>query len=214
MAALQITGRDHGGPAGRSERVLTQATRAPSVFNAQPWKWRIGGGVGQLSADRGRQIPSIDPDGRLLVLSCGAALHHLGLGPTPAARPVPLRDFLAHQARTSVVPDPPPVGDQHASYAVLATAGDRPGDWLTAGEALSALLLTATAHGLSTSPMSDLVEVPASRALLRELLAEGHPALVVRIGVPASDPPATALAPRRRGPDVVHVADFPDHDGS
>jgi nitroreductase len=132
----------------------------------------------------------------------------------PAVRPVPLRDFLAHDAQTSVTPDPPPVGDRHASYAVVATAGDRPADWLTAGEALSALLLTATAHGLSTSPMTDLVEVPASRSLLRELLADDYPALVVRIGVPVSEPPATTFAPRRPGSDVVHVAVRTDHHGS
>ncbi|MEH1017329.1 hypothetical protein V6U90_30090 [Micromonospora sp. CPCC 206060] len=62
--------------------------------------------------------------------------------------------------------------------------------------------------------MSDLVEVPASRSLLRELLAVGHPALVVRIGVPASERPATVLAPRRKGSDMVEVVDHADDDGS
>jgi hypothetical protein len=50
--------------------------RAPSVFNTQPWHWRVVGDTMELRADRSRRLGTIDPDGRLLVLSCGAALHH------------------------------------------------------------------------------------------------------------------------------------------
>jgi hypothetical protein len=52
------------------------ATRAPSILNTQPWRWYIHGAVLELDADRTRQVHSIDPQGRLLILSCGAALHH------------------------------------------------------------------------------------------------------------------------------------------
>jgi hypothetical protein len=52
------------------------AGRAPSIFNTQPWQWKIRDGVLELRADRSRQVRSIDPQGRLLTLSCGAALHH------------------------------------------------------------------------------------------------------------------------------------------
>jgi hypothetical protein len=117
--------------------------------------------------------------------------------PAPAARPVPVRDFTAHTLPPTAAAEPPPVGDRHARYAVLTTAGDQPADWLTAGEALSAMLLTATAHGLATSPMSDLVEVATSRALLQGLFP-GYPAVVVRIGVPSAGRPA-APTPRRDG---------------
>ena len=56
--------------------VVELACRAPSVHNTQPWRWRADGGRLRLYADRDRQVTHADPDGRALVLSCGAALHH------------------------------------------------------------------------------------------------------------------------------------------
>ncbi|WP_432971509.1 Acg family FMN-binding oxidoreductase [Dactylosporangium sp. CA-233914] len=52
------------------------ALRAPSILNTQPWRWRLSGDRGELWADRTRQLAGLDPDGHLLLLSCGAALHH------------------------------------------------------------------------------------------------------------------------------------------
>lgn len=49
---------------------------APSVHNTQPWHWRVRPDRLELRAARDRQLPATDPDGRLLMLSCGAALHH------------------------------------------------------------------------------------------------------------------------------------------
>jgi nitroreductase len=56
--------------------VLAMATRAPSVQNSQPWRWRVGADSLHLYADLSRHLPSTDPDRRDLMLSCGAALHH------------------------------------------------------------------------------------------------------------------------------------------
>ncbi|WP_344076270.1 Acg family FMN-binding oxidoreductase [Luedemannella helvata] len=53
------------------------ALRAPSVWNTQPWRWRVLDDAVELWADRERQVVSIDRDGLLLTVSCGAALHHL-----------------------------------------------------------------------------------------------------------------------------------------
>jgi nitroreductase len=53
------------------------ALRAPSVHNTQPWRWRIGQGAIELHADWDRHLTVTDPDRRDLVISCGAALHHL-----------------------------------------------------------------------------------------------------------------------------------------
>jgi nitroreductase len=52
------------------------ALRAPSIFNTQPWRWRLTGNHTELWADRSRQLGGLDPDGNLLLLSCGTALHH------------------------------------------------------------------------------------------------------------------------------------------
>jgi nitroreductase len=52
---------------------------APSILNTQPWRWRVLPDRLELYADRGRQLAATDPDGRLLTLSCGAALCHARL---------------------------------------------------------------------------------------------------------------------------------------
>ena len=64
-------------PTATLHRILTRSCRAPSVHNSQPWRWRVDGVHLTLLADRARQLMRTDPDGRDLVLSCGAALHHL-----------------------------------------------------------------------------------------------------------------------------------------
>jgi nitroreductase len=52
------------------------ALAAPSIFNTQPWQWVLHRDRLELRADRDRQLPTVDPDGRLLTISCGVALHH------------------------------------------------------------------------------------------------------------------------------------------
>ncbi|MDM4718216.1 nitroreductase [Micromonospora sp. WMMA1363] len=49
---------------------------APSVHNTQPWRWRVLPDTLELRVVRDRQLAATDPEGRLLALSCGAALHH------------------------------------------------------------------------------------------------------------------------------------------
>lgn len=59
-------------------RFLTQYTvLAPSVRNSQPWTFKVAGPVISLFADRSRHLPKTDPQQRELIISCGAALHHL-----------------------------------------------------------------------------------------------------------------------------------------
>jgi nitroreductase len=50
------------------------ARHAPSLHNAQPWRWRIAGRLAELYTDTTRAIPVADPLGREMRLSCGAAL--------------------------------------------------------------------------------------------------------------------------------------------
>ncbi|WP_435055118.1 Acg family FMN-binding oxidoreductase [Micromonospora aurantiaca (nom. illeg.)] len=316
------------------EAAARQSLHAPSVFNTQPWRWRVTGDALELRADVGRQLAHTDPDGRLLMLSCGAALHHARVsltavgwavtverlpdpgepsllarvrttGPAdldvPAGRlvdaiprrrtdrraygdrPVPeavlarLGDAVeaegAHlhvvrpdqmpmlavstgraadaeladpayreelhrwthrpegsgdgvPAATAVRPSPrrvplrdyAPGGaaglsagadfDRGAAYLILFGESDEPAAWLRGGEALSALLLTATAEGLASAPLSDAVELAWPRRMMRDLLAGiGDPYLVVRVGwgPDAELPPA----PRRAPADVIEVVDPP-----
>jgi hypothetical protein len=315
------------------------ALTAPSLLNTQPWRWRIGGDVAELRADRQRQIRSIDPDGRLLTLSCGVALHYaltalhasgfqtdvtpipetdqpdllariqlttqtqpvpaavrlyramstrrsdrqafadrevpdqhldqlrqaaethgahahlvrpddlvylataagraatieqadpqyrtdlatwveqpahsgggipIGTLPPPQARPVPIRDFHPTGPEHTTIHDHLTLGDRHARYLLLFTDADQPQDWLQAGTALSAMLLTATSQGLASSMMSDLVEVDSARETLRHLLhGIGWPMIVLRTGYRAPDTPTPPPAPRRDPADVIEQAPLP-----
>ncbi|WP_433318711.1 Acg family FMN-binding oxidoreductase [Micromonospora chersina] len=326
-------------PATRAEQTPTvrmleaaarQALHAPSVFNTQPWRWRITTDTLELRADPDRQLAATDPDGRLLTLSCGAALHHARVflaaagwavtverRPDPADpallarlratgpahldvaaarlvdaiprrrtdrraygdRPVPepvlarlraaveAEDAHLHIVRPDQMPmlavstaraadaelaDPAyreelrrwtdrPAGsgdgvptatavrpgprrvplrdhapggaagltagadfDRGAAYLILFGEQDEPAAWLRGGEALSALLLTATAEGLASAPLSDAIEVAWPRRMMRDLLAGiGDPYLVVRVGWgPDDDLPS---APRRTPADVIEV---------
>ncbi|WP_026066379.1 Acg family FMN-binding oxidoreductase [Actinoalloteichus spitiensis] len=56
---------------------VDHATRAPSVHNTQPWRWRWEQGTVWLYADWSRQLRVTDPRGWDVLMSCGAALHHL-----------------------------------------------------------------------------------------------------------------------------------------
>lgn len=83
-------------------------------------------------------------------------------------------------------------------YGVLLTERDDRRSWLLAGEALSDVWLTLTGRGLVASPISEVVEVASARRALHALVDEsGHPAIAVRIGVPAdaATPPRTARRP-------------------
>ncbi|MFG2169684.1 Acg family FMN-binding oxidoreductase [Micromonospora chersina] len=312
------------------EAAARQALHAPSVFNTQPWRWWITTDTLELRADPDRQLATTDPDGRLLTLSCGAALHHARVflaaagwavtverRPDPADpallarlratgpahldvaaarlvdviprrrtdrraygdRPVPepvlarlraaveAEDAHLHVVRPDQMPmlavstgraadaelaDPAyreelrrwtdrPAGsgdgvptatavrpgprrvplrdyapggaaglsagadfDRGAAYLILFGEQDEPAAWLRGGEALSALLLTATAEGLASAPLSDAIEVAWPRRMMRDLLAGiGDPYLVVRVGWGPDDdlPPA----PRRTPADVIEM---------
>jgi hypothetical protein len=120
----------------------------------------------------------------------------------PALRRVPVRNFLPDGSPGL------PAGTDHdegAAYVVVFGDSDRPADLLRGGEALSALLLGATVDGLSTAPISDVVEVAWPRHLLRRLLSGiGEPYIVVRLGYveSAETLPAT---PRRSAAETIRI---------
>ncbi len=68
--------------------ILELACRAPSLHNSQPWQWIFEGGILHLFADHSRVGHHTDITGREVILSCGAALHHLQAAAAAAGWPV------------------------------------------------------------------------------------------------------------------------------
>ena len=78
--------------------LVDDATTAPSMHNAQPWRFRYlrGDRLFEVHADFGRALPHADPDARALHIGCGAALLNLRVAVAHAGwRPV-----------TRLLPDP------------------------------------------------------------------------------------------------------------
>ena len=77
-----------GTDADRLRFVLQYAILAPSGHNGQPWRFHVDGDALHVYADRTRALPTIDPNDRELLISCGAtvqlvrtALEHFGYHP-------------------------------------------------------------------------------------------------------------------------------------
>ncbi|QBS45340.1 NAD(P)H nitroreductase [Nocardia sp. CS682] len=326
---------DHGLPDDNTVKTaLALAVRAPSVHNTQPWRWRIGPRSIHLYLDPERALPFTDPDQRDLVLSCGAALHHLRIAlaalgwsavvhrlPNPADpthlasvellrhRPTPVevalsaaishrhtdrrhftsweippgylslateraaalgavvchvsdrsREHLIEATRAAAVrhamdpeyrfelaswsgrhssadgipakstPDPrtddelpartfvaPQLIDtaqepDSAQLLVIGTSGDDRLSRLRAGEAMSAVLLTATNVGLATCVLTEPLEIPDLRRDVRIGVFDDNafPQAIIRIGwAPTSAPPLPAT-PRRAIEDVLDPFDPSD----
>lgn len=98
-----------------------------------------------------------------------------------------------------------PILDDGAVLAVLATVADDAGSWLSAGEALSAALLSATEQGLATCTLSQIGEVAVAREHVRDEVLEGagFPQLVLRVGWPVTHEFPGPLTPRRPLSEVV-----------
>ena len=77
--------------------VVELAGLAPSVHNSQPWRFAADAGPRlSLYAGTGRRLAAADPDGREMMISCGAALFSVRLA---------LRS-LGYIPETTVLPDP------------------------------------------------------------------------------------------------------------
>lgn len=59
--------------------VVAKAVWAPSVHNTQPWRFTVGGQEISLHADADRRLVVADPNGREMLISCGAALFNVRL---------------------------------------------------------------------------------------------------------------------------------------
>ncbi|QBJ94620.1 hypothetical protein ERC79_00520 [Rhodococcus sp. ABRD24] len=148
----------------------------------------------------------------------GHSLPDEGVPPSarPAGRAVPTgREFPSGTLKS----DAP--GPDRAALAVISTEADTRLDWLRSGEALSQVLLDATARGLRTCPLTHLTEVAASRAMVRDAAAARgerfrFPQTVVRIGTGRNGVAAELSATGRRSIDEVCRIDqaAPESDSS
>lgn len=68
-----------GTPAEQWCFLLNYAMLAPSEYNTQPWMFRVQGDSVEVYADYTRHLPVVDPEGRELLISCGAACYNLRL---------------------------------------------------------------------------------------------------------------------------------------
>lgn len=251
---------------------LTLATRAPSVHNSQPWRWRVGPGRLHLYADPSpgcRHLPSTDPNRRSTVVSCGTTLHHCTVAlaamgwhtrvarlPDPgdidhlavitmirqppgeldvalaaaidrrrtdrrdySSRPVPWGDIAlmgARAARAGVMlrqvsgpalHEPPQSlgGGDNAIMVALGTEADDDLARLRAGEATSLVLLSATAMGLASCPVTEPLEIPLTREAMRADVfgTSGYPQMLLSVGWAPVSADLLPAAPRRPLPEVV-----------
>jgi nitroreductase len=319
-----------GGAAVLPEAVMMSwvrvAVAAPSLHNSQPWRFRIVEGGVDVYVDRRRQLEVIDPTGREMLISVGAAVLNLRVAirhsgflpawrlwpdaaepdlvarvrPGPPASPDPVVEALAEAiprrhtnrhpfdrtvvpadvmerlteaaaleggqlntvdaiGRTAILslvrtaeqrlrtegryraeltewtlPSPgrrdgvPPYAygpwasleslplrdfgltqpmlrrrderfEPHPTILVLSTTGDTGEQWVRAGQALQRVLLVATGHGLSATPMSQPLEIPALRELLTSSGTGRAAQVILRVGYG----PPTAATPRRPLADVL-----------
>jgi len=116
------------------------------------------------------------------------------LGPRDPRGHTPVRDFRTAGGG--------PAGyawfEEAPQLAVLSTAVSGRPDWLRAGQALQRVLLTATAHGLAATPLTQPLET-GDAWQVRDPAGGGSPQVILRVGyglpVPAS--------PRRPVADVL-----------
>jgi hypothetical protein len=77
----------------------------------------------------------------------------------------------------------PAGGESPVATAVLLTRGESSHEWLRAGQALHRLLLHAASERVLASLYTQPLEIPLTRALIRERLAlPGHPQLLLQLG--------------------------------
>ena len=156
-------------------RALESVVRAPSVYNSQPWRWRISPTDGvDLFADPDRHLMAIDLDGRDVLLSCGAALHHLvvalaGLGWSARIDRFPDPENTHHLARVRPSTATAPLDTAALAQAIPRRRTDRrrlsaePVD-----EGLRAILLE---HAASCGAELHVVAGSAARQRLIEVIA-------------------------------------------
>jgi nitroreductase len=203
---------------------------APSIHNTQPWRWRVHGDTLELHVEAGRQLASSDPGGRLMVVSCGAALHHVrvalaaaGWTATVERLPDPDRpDLLARLVATGRTPATPEAMRHLQTMRIRHTDRRPVTDAPVPAAAIDAIRATVEAehawlHVLRHDDVLDLA-VMADRAQTLETFdpqwrteiaywaGAAHPE---GLGIPDSAIPSEAPQTTVPGRDFGHPGDLP-----
>ncbi|MCM3923752.1 nitroreductase family protein [Frankia sp. AiPs1] len=170
---------------GLAREVVAAAAAAPSIHNTQPWLWRLGPEGLALFADSSRQLDVADPEGRQLLLSCGAALCNALLalrvrGLEPAVELLPDgADFHSKRLATVTVVGQRPADDTERALveAIPRRHTDRRpfAERPLSDEAVARLRAAAEAHGAwLTAPTDPDLRVQVSVLLSRADWIEVH----------------------------------------
>jgi len=165
--------------AGAAERIrflLQWAVLAPSRHNTQPWTFEIEGDELRVYADASRSLPAADPDGRQLVMSCGAALvnlrlaaAHFGRATSAEILPGHRRDGLLARVRLEERSASTPEAEELFRAIPRRRTNRLPLDGREPPEGLvTALLREARREGVSLRPVEE-----NQRRVVADLIAEG-----------------------------------------
>jgi hypothetical protein len=179
-------------PAGQVDYLIATAARAPSVHNTQPWRFRAGHDAIELYADQRRKL-RVDPVGREMLISCGAALFGLrlavrSLGYLPMVELLPDPARLRLLARVRLGRGKPMTGRERQMLAALPHRHTHRGPF--APEPLPTGLLAGLQH--------DALAEGATLALVDPALAYQRLAEIVGAAGRRQDLEPTARADARR----------------
>jgi hypothetical protein len=122
----EANSNDSGGTpilAAQADYLIGVAGRAPSLHNTQPWHFTVSGDAIELRADPSRQL-LVDPDGREMIISCGAALYGMrlavrSLGYRPEVELLPGPSKGQPLARVQLGPAAPVTADERKMLAAV-----------------------------------------------------------------------------------------------
>lgn len=216
--------------------VLTLATRAPSIHNTQPWRWRVREASLDLFSEPERQLQTTDPDGRDMIISCGVGLHHCvvalaSMGWHAKVTRFPEPKNPRHLAIIEVVPQAPDQSDIALAAAIPRRRTDRRayGSWPVSGGDIAQMAARAARNGGMLRQVDSLVTMKSivaravcdhatDDAYMRELTRwsgrYGAVAGVPARNVPPSDPQSPIPARLFAGPGLAQPSGIsPADDG-
>jgi len=104
----------------------------------------------------------------------------------------------------------PDINRDGSKILVLSTYDDSRARALQCGEVLSTVLLECTLAELATCTLTHMIEVNASREMVRRLTGRTSlPQLLIRVGTVPYAEPAPPPTPRRPVTDVLEIRDWP-----